>query len=152
MKICPKFHVKKRTPLAIAGAVWIIAGVNVVRLGILAYISIGHVSLIKLLLSALVFGLFGGMFYKMSHKHSHRIERFKEHSRPFWHFFDIKAYLIMALMMSDGIWLRGSGLVPPAFIAVFYTGLGLALAAAGIYFWAIYLKGEEAAEELINNA
>lgn len=41
----------------------------------------------------------------------------------------------MAVMMGGGIWLRSSGLVPEVFIAVFYTGLGCALALAGILFW-----------------
>ena len=38
----------------------------------------------------------------------------------------------MAVMMGGGIWLRSSGLVPDVFIAVFYTGLGCALALAGV--------------------
>lgn len=32
-----RFHVKKRTLLLIAGIVWLIAGFNVARLGILSY-------------------------------------------------------------------------------------------------------------------
>ena len=31
------FHVKKRTLLAVAGCVWLVAGLNVARLGILSY-------------------------------------------------------------------------------------------------------------------
>lgn len=46
----------------------------------------------------------------------------------------------MAFMMGGGIWLRYSGLVPDTFIAFFYTGLGLALALAGVVFWAMYIK------------
>ena len=62
-------------------------------------------------------------------------------------FFDLKAYLIMAFMMGGGIWLRASGLLPNAFIAVFYTGLGYALAVAGIVFWWIFgaVKNENTA-------
>lgn len=44
----------------------------------------------------------------------------------------------MAFMMGGGIWLRSSGLVPNPFIAVFYTGLGLAL--AGVMFWILFAK------------
>lgn len=50
--------------------------------------------------------------------------------RPFWHFFDWKAYLIMTCMMSGGIGFRAAGI----FIAFFYSGLGLALALAGVIF------------------
>ena len=44
----------------------------------------------------------------------------------------------MAFMMGGGIWIRSSGLVPDVFIAVFYTGLGCALALAGILFWVMF--------------
>ena len=80
------------------------------------------------------------MFYKMSIKHTKRIKGYKEEFRPVWHFFDIKAYCIMAVMMGGGIWLRSSGLVPDVFIAVFYTGLGCALTLAGILFWVMYFR------------
>ena len=46
----------------------------------------------------------------------------------------------MAFMMGGGIWLRYSGLVPELFIAVFYTGLGCALAGAGILFRVMFFR------------
>lgn len=52
-------------------------------------------------------------------------------------------YGIMAFMMGGGIWLRSSGLVPNVFIAVFYTGLGCALALAGIIFWIMFFLYKE---------
>lgn len=131
------FHVKKRTLLAVAGCVWMLAGFNVARLGILSYRNLIPVSVIHILLSILVFGF---MFYKMSIKHTRRIKGYKEEFRPIWHFFDIKAYCIMAVMMGGGIWLRSSGLVPDVFIAVFYTGLGCALTLAGVLFWVMYFR------------
>ncbi|MGN0621305.1 MAG: hypothetical protein ACI4I9_05520 [Porcipelethomonas sp.] len=132
------FHVRKRTLLAIAGCVWLLAGVNVARLGMLSYKCLDSVRWYHLLLSAAVFGLFGIMFFKMSFKHTKRIHSYPEQTRPFWNFFDLKAYCIMAFMMGGGIWLRSSGLVPDTFIAVFYTGLGLALALAGVMFWVMF--------------
>lgn len=133
------FHVKKRTLLAIAGCVWMIAGFNVARLGVLSYRKIIPFTILHILLSVLVFCAFGFMFYKMSIKHTRRIKGYKEEFRPVWHFFDIKAYCIMAVMMGGGIWLRSSGLVPDPFIAVFYTGLGCALALAGVLFWIMFV-------------
>lgn len=82
-----RFHVKKRTLLLIAGIVWLIAGFNVARLGILSYRVI-----------------------------------------------DLKAYLIMTCMMSGGIGFRASGIFPDIFVAFFYSGLGCALALAGVVF------------------
>ena len=135
----PFYHVKKRTLLAIAGCVWLIAGFNVARLGIIAYTQAAF-AFWQPLVSLAVFSAFGMMFYKMSLKHHRRIRNYIEPTRPFWNFFDLKAYCIMAFMMGGGIWLRYSGLVPELFIAVFYTGLGCALADAGILFWVMFFR------------
>lgn len=134
----PFFHVKKRTLLAIAGCVWMIAGFNVARLGLLSYREEFPISIIHILLSVLTFYAFGFMFYKMTIKHTKRIKNYQEELKPVWHFFDLKSYCIMAVMMGGGIWLRASGLAPTVFIAVFYTGLGCALALAGVLFWVMF--------------
>ncbi|MGN0406600.1 MAG: hypothetical protein ACI4F1_15360 [Bariatricus sp.] len=143
MSKCPLFHVKKRTLLAIAGCVWMIAGINVARLGILSYKKILPISAIHIILSLLVFCAFGFMFYKMSIKHTRRIKGYLEEFRPVWHFFDLKSYCIMAIMMGGGIWLRSSGIAPDVFIAVFYTGLGCALTLAGVLFWMMFILYEK---------
>jgi hypothetical protein len=137
------FHVKKRTLLAVAGCVWLAAGINVARLGWLAYLKLPSITALHILFSLLVFCPFGMMFFKMSRKHAKRIRGYEEESRPIWHFFDLKAYLIMAIMMGGGIWLRSSGLVPDVFIAIFYTGLGCALAMAGLLFGILFFQYEE---------
>lgn len=144
----PFFHVKKRTLLAVAGCVWLIAGINVARLGIISYGIIPHISILHILLSIAVFCAFGLMFFKMSIKHTKRIKGYEEEFRPVWHFFDLKSYIIMAVMMGGGIWLRSSGLVPDVFIAVFYTGLGCALALAGILFWIMFLMFHKKANDI----
>lgn len=136
----PVFHVKKSTLLAVAGSVWLIAGINVARLGILSYLNVLPITFVNILLSIVVFSAFGFMFFKMSMKHSKRIQSYCEEFRPIWHFFDLKSYIIMAVMMSGGIWLRYSGLVPDIFIAVFYTGLGCALALAGVMFFIMFFR------------
>lgn len=135
----PFYHVEKRTLLAIAGCVWLIAGFNVARLGVIAYMNT-EFAFWQPLVSLAVFGAFGLMFFKMSVKHQKRIQGYAEPTRPFWDFFDLKAYCIMAFMMGGGIWLRYSGLVPELFIAVFYTGLGCALTGAGVLFWVMFFR------------
>lgn len=70
---------------------------------------------------------------RMSKKHTKRILGY-EGDRPFWHFFDLKAYLMMACMMGGGIGLLAADILPDTFIAFFYIGLGCALASAGILF------------------
>lgn len=132
-----RFCVKKKTLLLIAGIVWMIAGFNVARLGALSYLNIERTWYLYIF-SLVVFMSFGLMFFKMSQKHTKRILGYEEY-RPFWHFFDFKAYLIMICMMSGGIGFRVAGIFPEIFIAFFYSGLGLALALAGIIFTRNYL-------------
>lgn len=127
-----KLCVRKRTLLLIAGIVWMIAGFNVARLGVMSYLNIERRWYLYLL-SGLVFLLFGSMFFRMSQKHTKRILDYEDY-RPFWHFFDLKAYLIMTCMMSVGIGFRAAGIFPEIFVAFFYSGLGLALALAGVVF------------------
>ncbi len=127
-----KLCVRKRTLLLIAGIVWMIAGFNVARLGVMSYLNIERRWYLYLL-SGLVFLLFGSMFFRMSQKHTKRILGYEDY-RPFWHFFDLKAYLIMTCMMSVGIGFRAAGIFPEIFVAFFYSGLGLALALAGVVF------------------
>ncbi len=132
-----KLCVRKKTLLLIAGIVWMIAGLNVVRLGVMSYMNIeGRWYLY--LLSGLVFLIFGFMFFRMSQKHTKRILGYEDY-RPFWHFFDLKAYLIMACMMSVGIGFRAAGIFPEIFVAFFYSGLGLALTLAGVIFGRNYV-------------
>ena len=73
-------------------------------------------------------------------KHINRILSYKEEKYFAYRFFDLKAYCIMGFMMTGGIWLRYSNLVPMLLIAVFYTGMGLALAVAGVIFTRKYVK------------
>lgn len=84
------FYVKKRTLLLIAGIVWLLAGFNVARLGVLSYLSIDRKWYLYLM-TLVVVCMFGSMFYKMSKKHTKRIMGYESH-RPFWHFFDLKAF------------------------------------------------------------
>lgn len=89
----------------------------------------------NILLSVLVFVVFHKfIFGKLVKKHTARIQAYLEERQLFFKFFDKKAFVIMAVMMTGGIGLRFSGLAPELFIAVFYTGLGAALVLAGLLF------------------
>ena len=57
----------------------------------------------------------------MSQKHLKRISGYEDY-RPFWHFFDRKAYLIMICMMSGGIGFRVANIFPEIFIVFFTSG------------------------------
>lgn len=62
------------------------------------------------------------MFSKLVGKHAARIRSYGEEKMHVLKFFDVRGYLIMAVMMGGGIALRSFHLVPGWFIAFFYTG------------------------------
>lgn len=133
--------VNKKTLLLIACIIWGTAGFNVLRIGILAYSN--YVSIINLSFSIIVFSIFQYfVFRKLVKKHTRRIVSYTETKQFFLHFFDTKSFLIMAFMITGGIWLRSSGIAPEHFIAVFYSGLGASLFLSGILFGKNYLQYE----------
>lgn len=132
------FKVATEKLVIVAGVVWAIAGLNIFKLGIDAYTSTAwQPSILAALLvgTIAVFTLFHLMvFNKMVGKHVSRIRSYPDAKTNVFKFFDVKGYVIMAIMMGGGISLRMSGLVPSWFIAFFYTGIGLALVVAGVSF------------------
>lgn len=132
------YEIPKNWLLLVAALVWMLAGFNVCRLGILSYFNI-EVQWYFYLLSFVVFSLFGAMFYKISVKHIKRIINYKNKYQAIWKFFDIKGYIIMAIMMGGGISLREFKIVPDWFVAFFYTGLGFALFLAGVLFFVKFI-------------
>lgn len=131
--------VKKYNLLLLASLVWLIAGFNILRIGIVTYL--GYTTVINFILSSFVFIIFWFMvFYKLTKKHTHRIHSYEIEKQFFLKFFDTKSFIIMAIMMTLGITIRSFHLMPDRFIAVFYTGLGLALFMAGILFGFNFIK------------
>ena len=80
------------------------------------------------------------VFKKLVVKHTVRIHQYETEKQYFWNFFDLKSFCIMAFMMTLGIVIRSFHLMPDVFIAVFYTGLGLALMSAGVKFSVNYVQ------------
>lgn len=122
-----KYGVTKNTLLITAGIVWLLAGINILRIGISCWINDSHYWFFKVCEATIVFLLFFGLiFHKLYKKHTHRISQKKAKNCPF-SFFDVKGWIIMAFMITIGILTRTLHLLPEAFIAVFYTGLSVAL-------------------------
>ena len=125
--------VRKKQLLLAAGIIWGFAGINILRIGILAYRQ--NWSVRNALISLAVFAVFRAMV-----KHTARIMNYTEEKQFILKFFDVKSFCIMAFMMSFGISIRMSGIWPDSWIAVFYTGLGTALFLAGTGFISRYIK------------
>lgn len=130
-----RFRIKKQPLIAVAGVVWLLAGLNVAILGVRAAIDLRGLAAIVLLALAggavAIFCAFHSMFSKLVQKNAQRIADLEGEHHHVVRFFDRKSYMMMAIMMSFGIGMRAAGFFPDWFIAFFYTGLGLALALAG---------------------
>ena len=117
-----------------AGVVWILAGVNILRIGIMTWINISSFQLFRVCEAIVVFLLFFNfVFKKLFYKHTKRIEQKKDKSCPFA-FFDVKGWIVMAVMITVGILVRKFQLLPNTFISVFYVGLSSALIITGVLF------------------
>ena len=128
------FRVNKQILLFMAGCVWIIAGVNILRIGILTWMHEAHYSVLKVGEAVIVFLLFlNFVFLRLFRKHSRRIAQKGENNCPF-SFFDVKGWIVMFFMIILGMGIRHSRLLPDSFISVFYTGLSSALIITGILF------------------
>ena len=132
--------VKSEKLLIIAAVVWLLAGINILRLGVIAITETELVAALLAVGVVVTFLLFHMMFAELVGKQSNRIRAYGNEPTCAFAFFDVKGYVIMAIMMGGGISLRAFGIVPGWFVAFFYTGLGTALALAGIGFLIHYLK------------
>lgn len=138
-----KYGVNRKVLLITAGIVWIVAGANILRIGVVTWFSDSEYWLFKIGEATIVFLLFFlFVFKKLYYKHTQRIERKKDKSCPF-SFFDVKGWIIMTFMITLGITIRSLHLLPDAFISVFYTGLSIALIFTGILFIRYWWKNRK---------
>ena len=139
--------VRKHRLLLIAGLVWLLAGVNILLIGVPAFRVSWNGNLLFAALSLCVFSIFMGLiFMPLVRKHNVRILGLAQEQVPVYLFFDGRSYMIMALMMGGGIWLRNSGIAAPIFIGVMYMGIGAALAGAGVLFLRRYALAQNTAQ------
>ncbi len=134
------FKIKTDRLLIVAGIVWFLAGANIVNIGRIAYGETDVAPWLLVLGTLIVFVVFHRMFSGIVGKHSTRIREYEDDKTLIFKFFDVKGYVMMAIMMGGGIALRASGIVPSWFIAFFYVGLGSALALAGVGFLIHFAK------------
>lgn len=131
--------IKNKYLLIIAGMFWILAGINIDKIGFQAYKS--HITLFNILLSIIIFIIFYCIiFNKLVLKHTNRIISSKIEKQKFYKFFDLKSYFIMIFMIALGIVIRIFNLLSDTYIGVFYSGLGTALFFSGIKFIINYRK------------
>lgn len=136
---------KKYLPL-LAGIVWSIAGTAVLSIGLPALLENPDPLWLSLPVTAVVFFLFFKLiFFRLFRKHTARIEAFPQQKICAFAFFDVKGYIIMACMITFGILLRSSNLLPQSVLGMLYTGIGGAMIGAAVNFIVSFVKKQIAA-------
>lgn len=129
-----KHGVGRQTLVVTAGIVWMVAGFNILRIGLMTWTDISRFHLFPVCEAIVVFLLFFNLVFKqLFYKHTKRIEQKRDNSCPF-SFFDVKGWIVMLFMISFGVLVRKFHLLPDAFISVFYVGLSCALIFTGFWF------------------
>ena len=89
--------------MVVAGIVWTVAGVNILRIGIDCWTQVSGGFVPMLLGAVAVFAAFHYMvFSRMFHKHKRRISQ-KGDSNCLMGFFDARGWIIMAFMITLGV-------------------------------------------------
>jgi hypothetical protein len=122
--------------LLIAALVWTFAGGMLLVRGSLFLKESPQWVFVKIL-GCLVGGLlfFKVMFNRISGKHVARIVNFPLERPSVFSFFNLKSYLMMAVMISGGITLRKSGIVPVEYMAIIYLTMGIPLLMSSFRFY-----------------
>lgn len=131
--------IEKKKLFIIAGLVWCLAGSMVINTGIKSWLLFNSL-LIDVLAVVIYIIFYLQVFSKLVKKHEERIISNINDKMKVWQFFDKKSYIIMVIMMSFGIILRKSNILPISFFSFFYIGLGLALFSCGVRFIYLYYK------------
>ena len=119
----------------IAGLIWMIAGVNVVNIGVGESSLEDKMTLKFILFTLMVFITFSTfVFRNVIIAERERIDNIEEKAIRWWMFFSYKGFAVMVFMSTMGISIRHFEIAPPYVISFFYTGLGSALLIPAITF------------------
>lgn len=136
-----RLPVRKRTLLLIAGCVWTIAGGILLTRGMTGLFEV-HSHLIIDLSCALVFGtiFYFVLFVRISSRHIHRIWLIKVDNPSFFSFFNLRSYLMMAIMIIGGITLRMLDVINHEVLFTFYITMGIPLLVSASRFFYSWWK------------
>ena len=133
--------IPKKYLLLVAALVWTFAG------GMLLYRGFSILKFNSLqiefeetgcLIAGIVFYRF--MFSAISLKHINRILQIQIERPCFFSFFNWRSYMMMSVMMTVGITLRLSGIVPITWLSLFYISMGTPLFISAVRFYIYAIK------------
>lgn len=129
-------RIARRYLYIVAALVWTFAGSLLLFRGILLFMYDDYLIWIRLTFSIIAGILFYRLlFSNISRKHTRRIARIQLEKPCLFSFFNIKSYILMSLMITAGISLRKSGILPPVYLSVIYVTMGIPLFISSFRFY-----------------
>jgi hypothetical protein len=137
-------RVKKRTLLMAVGCVYTIGGGILMARAMVTLIQIHmHLPL------EVVIGIIGGVFFyfmmfrKVFKRHYNRIIHLEIERPCFFSFFNARSYILMSVMITAGVTVRLTGLVPIEYLYTFYITMSLPLLVCAVRFFIEWSRNKE---------
>jgi len=130
------FNVSKRILLLEAAIIWTFAGGMLLYRGssmLEASSGFSWEKILECICIGLIF--FVLVFLKISRKHVYRIVTLNGNRHQFYEFFNPRSYLMMLGMISLGIFLRKTSIVPLASLSLAYITMGIPLLFSSFRFY-----------------
>lgn len=129
--------VGKHILILISGLLWSIVGIMLISIasGWLTELSLAYqtIGISTSLISGLVITRFG--FSKIALKNIERIHQYKKKIVCVWAFQKWSSYILIAFMMSLGIFLRNASYIPRVILLIIYFSIGMALFLSSILYY-----------------
>jgi hypothetical protein len=126
--------------LFLAGSVWVLVGITLLFIAFSWLSTASNISIRLFMISGVILALlvhhYG--FLKIADSNLNRILLMNKQSCLFA-FISWKNYLIIAVMITIGTILRHS-VVPKQYLAVLYTGIGLALVLSSVRYFRVFVQ------------
>ena len=136
-----KPSVSKRNLLLVAGLVWTIAGGMLISRALMALWIIDHHMWMEILAGIVLGALFYIMlFARISATHITRITLITIDNPCFFSFFNVRSYILMAIMITGGITLRKMDIINREILYTFYLTMGIQLLVSAIRFFAAWIR------------
>lgn len=134
--------VGKHILILLSGLLWSAVGLFLISLAIewlyLLDFPYPIIGIFTGLVSGIVIARFG--FSSIARKNIFRIHQYQKERICIWAFQKWSSYLLIAFMMSLGIWMRQASFIPKVVLVSIYLAIGLALFLSSLYYFKDYIR------------
>ena len=136
-----KPSVSRRNLLLVAGFAWTIAGGMLISRALMALQAMDHYLWLEIL-AGLALGIvfYLALFARISKKHITRITLITIDNPCFFSFFNLRSYILMAIMITAGITFRKLDIINREILYTFYLTMGIPLLVSAIRFFSAWIR------------